>query len=258
MRKLALLCLVMLASFPARAGDPELARLFERAGVAGTLVLVAPEGGATFIHDEARARRRLPAASTFKIAHTLIALEERVVAGADTVFEWDGTMREIPDWNRDQTLESAFRASCVWCYQALARGIGAARYRHWIAALGYGELRIPFDATTFWLDGALTISAVEQVEFLQRVYRRAPPVAAASYATLGRIMCVEEGPELAMCTKTGWATRGSPRIGWYVGYVETPRGAWFFALNIDTRDAADLPLRQRLVREALRAKGVVE
>jgi len=258
LRALVLLCLVLLFPVSARAEDPALARLFERAGVAGTIVISTLEGGASFIHDEARAQRRLPAASSFKIANTLIALEERAIAGADDVFEWDGTAREIPDWNRDQTLESAFKTSCVWCYQALARQVGAARYRHWIAALDYGELHAPFEETTFWLDGALTISAVEQVAFLKRVYRQAPPVAAASYATLRRIMCIEEGPALTLCAKTGWATRSNPRIGWYVGYVDTPRGVWFFALNIDTRDAGDLPLRQQLVREALRVKKIVE
>ena len=50
---------------------------------------------------------------------------------------------------------------------------------------------------------------------------------------------------------------GDPGIGWYVGYVETARGTWFFALNLDIRNPGDLPLRQKIAREALRAKGII-
>ena len=58
--------------------------------------------------------------------------------------------------------------------------------------------------------------------------------------------------------KTGWATRVKPQVGWYVGYVETSNDVWFFATNIETRNEMDLPLRQKLTREALRVKGVIE
>jgi hypothetical protein len=33
--------------------------------------------------------------------------------------------------------------------------------------------------------------------------------------------------------KTGRAAPTTPRIGWYVGYVETRDGTWLFALNLD-------------------------
>lgn len=71
-------------------------------------------------------------------------------------------------------------------------------------------------------------------------------------------MLVEETPAFKMWAKTGWATRATPQVGWYVGYVETPKDVWFFATNIETRDKNDLPLRQKLTREALQVKGVID
>lgn len=96
----------------------------------------------------------------------------------------DGRTYEFPDWNRDQTLESAFKMSCVWCFQELDRRVGAEKYRNYLRKSAYGELREPFEETTFWLDGSLAISAIEQVEFLKKVYQRSLPFSPSSYETL--------------------------------------------------------------------------
>jgi beta-lactamase class D len=257
MRTLILFCLLLLAPIQAQAEDAALAKLFAEAGIRGTMVISPLAEGAPFVHDAPRASRRFPAASTFKILNTLIALEENAIAETD-ILKWDGVSRDLPEWNRDQTLESAFRSSCVWCYQTLARRVGGAKYRHYLAQAAYGELHPPFDETSFWLDGSLTISASEQVEFLKKVYRRALPFKDSSYETLRRIMLSEQNAHYALRAKTGWATRIEQPIGWYVGYLETRQGTWAFAMNIDTPTPATLPLRQELTRAALRAKGLIE
>ncbi|WPL16826.1 Beta-lactamase OXA-2 precursor [Thiorhodovibrio winogradskyi] len=248
----------LLLSVSARAEDPSLAKVFAERDIQGTIVISSLDGKQRYIHDEARAQQRFPCASTFKILNTLIALEEKVVSGKDDRLEWDGQVHDFPDWNQDQTLESAFKVSCVWCYQDFARAIGAETYRRYLAASAFGELHEPFDETTFWLDGSLQISAVEQVRFLQKMYRRELPFSPHAYATLREIMLVEERPGYRLWAKTGWAMRADPPIGWYVGYVETPNNVWFFATNIDIRDQEDLSLRQKLTREALYAKGVIQ
>ncbi|HPX88637.1 MAG TPA: class D beta-lactamase [Methylophilaceae bacterium] len=257
MRTLSLLCFVFLVPFQAWAEDVEFAKLFSNMGVTGTIVISPLNEGKTFVHDDLRASRRFSAASTFKILNTLVSLEENVISVNDTL-KWDGISREIPEWNRDQSLESAFRSSCVWCFQELARRVGTAKYRHHLAASAYGELHEPFTETTFWLDGSLKISAVEQVEFLKKVYRRSLPFNDSSYNSLRQFMLVEQNSEYALRAKTGWATKANPPIGWYVGYVETRKGTWFFAMNMDTPDQSALPLRQKIARETLRAKGIIE
>ena len=257
MRILSLLCFVLLVPFQAWAEDVEFAKLFSSVGVTGTIVISPINEEKTFVHDDVRASHRFPTASTFKILNTLVSLEEDVLSVNDTL-KWDGISREIPEWNRDQTLESAFRSSCVWYFQELARRVGAAKYKHYLAASAYGELHEPFNETTFWLDGSLKISAIEQVEFLKKIYRRSLPFKDSSYNSLRQIMLVEQNSEHAICAKTGWATKSDPPIGWYVGYVETRKGTWFFAMNMDAPDQSVLPLRQKITREALRMKGIVE
>lgn len=248
-----LLCLSMVA----HAEDAAIADLFSNAGVTGTILIESAKTGQRFIHNDARSEQAFTAASTFKVLNTLIALEEGVIAGADSTLLWNGALYEITDWNRDQTLDTAFKVSCVWCYQELARRVGAAKYPAYIRRSHYGELREPFDETQFWLDGSLTISAEQQVVFLKQVASGAPPFRASSYATLKSIMLSEETPHYRLYAKTGWAAREAPGVGWYVGYVEVTDDIWLFALNIETHSAADLSLREQIALEALRSKGIV-
>jgi beta-lactamase class D len=71
-------------------------------------------------------------------------------------------------------------------------------------------------------------------------------------------MLVEQAPTFAIRAKTGWAARVNPNVGWYVGYVETKVDSWMFATNIDVENKANLPLRQMLTNEALKAKGIIK
>lgn len=258
MSKFFIAFLALLWSLPAVAEDQVLAGLFSQQGMKGTIVISSLHDRKTFIHNDLRANQRFSPASTFKILNTLISLEEKAISEKDDVLKWDGHIYDFPDWNHDQTLESAFKVSCVWCFQELTRRVGAKKYRNYLRKSTYGELREPFMETTFWLDGSLQISAIEQVNFLKKVYLRALPFNAASYETLRQIMLVEKTSAYTIWAKTGWATRVKPQVGWYVGYVETPKDVWFFATNIEIRDEKDLPLRQKLTRAALQANGAIE
>jgi len=71
-------------------------------------------------------------------------------------------------------------------------------------------------------------------------------------------MLVEQTSTFTIRSKTGLAGNVKPKIGWYVGYVETSNDVWFFATNMDVYDEKDLSLRLKLTREALQIKGVIK
>jgi beta-lactamase class D len=252
-----LLFFLLLSPLVAAAEDAAIAALFEKQGVEGTLVLASLASGEVIIHDDARAQTPLAPASTFKVLNTLIALQEGVVQDKDSRFTWDGRVHEIADWNRDQTLQSAFRVSCVWCYQQIAERVGKEKYRRYLQAVEYGALPQEFDLATFWLEGTLRVSALEQVAFLKKVVMRTLPFDPSAYDTLREVMLAESTADYSLYAKTGWAVRTAPQVGWYVGYVEAASGTWFFATNINISSPADLPLRQQLTRAALQAKGII-
>lgn len=220
------------------------------------MVLSSLNTGNTFLHNELRANNHYSPASTFKVVNSLIALEEGVVTGEGIEFYWDGQVHGIENWNADQSLETAFGVSCVWCFQELARRLGAEIYAEYLSQLNYGSLEENFDLTTFWLDGSLRVSATEQIELLKQVYLRNPVFSESSYDKLEEIMLVDQTAEYSLWAKSGWAARNRPYLGWYIGYVKTAEDVWFFATNINA-EQKDLPLRALLTREALMAKGII-
>ena len=240
-----------------KAEDRVLANIFATHSLTGTMVISSLNNDRVYRYNKERANQPFTVASTFKIVNTLIGLEEGVVKDKEAIFHWDGHKYDYAAWNHDQTLESAYKVSCVWCYQQLARRVGADTYRRNIKTLGYGELTEPFDVTMFWLDGSLTMSASEQVDFLKKVYHRTLPFSASAFNTLQQIMVAEKTDSYTIRAKSGWATSSTPGIGWYVGYVETTDDVWFFATNIDVSDNSVLPLRQEIVTEAFQALGII-
>lgn len=251
--------LLCLPGWPGRAhgDDNDLARVFWKHGVNGTLVLSTLDGKTRYVHNATRAAERYTPVSTFKIPNTAIALEEGAASGERQVFKWDGKDRGRPEWNRDHTLESAFKVSCVWCYRQLARKIGPARYRAHLSRLGYGNAQMGRQVDAFWLDGSLRISALEQVEFLRKLKLRKLGFKAQVYEVLERLMVLGKGPQLFLRGKTGWSVESRPQLGWVVGYLEKADAVWLFALNMDIRMREDARKRMAILRDALQAKGVL-
>jgi beta-lactamase class D len=238
--------------------DADLRRAAKALGVKATVVIESLDGSTRYLFNHARAATRYSPASTFKIPNTLIALETGAIGGADDSIRWDGITRSIDNWNKDQSLRTAFQVSCVWFYQELARRVGFPPYERFLHAMKYGNRVTGDSLTLFWLNDALKISALEQIRVLRGIVREEFPFRKDAYATLKSIMVAEEKKDsYILYGKTGWSVRLSQQIGWYVGYVETPTGVWLFAVNLDVRSEADLPLRKQLAVDALKAKGIL-
>jgi beta-lactamase class D len=237
--------------------DSALAGLFKSKGVVGTIVISSLDGDSTYIYNDDRANERFVPGSTFKIPNTLIALEEGAVADEKENIKWDGKDKGLPAWNKDQSIETALPSSCVWFYQELAKRVGKEKYGTYLGKINYGNKLTGQDVTTFWLEGDLKISAVEQVTFLKKLYAKEFVFKQSSYELLRKLMIVEQTPSYTIRAKTGWVQRVNPQVGWFVGYVESGDKVWFFALNMVIANPADSRFRQELSLEALRLKGII-
>lgn len=261
MHKVLLVLLAGLAGSTAGAAEwqsrPDWAAYFEAAGVPGTIAVLDERSGQRWAHDPARAAQRFLPASTFKVPHALFALEAGVVRDEFQVFSWDGTQHAIAAWNGDQDLRSSMRHSVVWLYQVFARALGEDREREYLARAGYGNGDVSGGLEVFWLEGGLAISATEQVAFLRRLYRNELPFAREHQRLVKDVMIAGAGPDWILRAKTGWGARVDPQVGWWVGWVERPEGAVFFALNIEIQGASDLPKRESIARDVLRSIGAL-
>ncbi len=244
------------------------ARIAE-AGVEGTFVLFDPQANTLRSCDPARAARRFLPASTFKIPNALNALENRIVRDEREIFRWDGVKRWVEAWNQDTDLAMGMKHSTVWFYQKIARRTGAERMQAFVDKLGYGNRDIGGGIDRFWLDGAMRISAYEQIVFLDRLRRDALAVSRRSQDIVQRILERDRGEGWVLRAKTGAALRVSEidaaqgdagradNTGWYVGWVERGDESYIFALNITMRGASDMPLREPLAKALLADNGVL-
>lgn len=253
---LALLALVSFigaghASEPAKE-RPDWKKHFDDAGASGTIVVIDERASSkgSFVYNPARAKQRYSPASTFKIPHTLFALQQGAVRDEFQVFPWDGVRRTFSGHNQDQDLRSAMRYSTLWVYQRFARHIGEPQARQFLSAIDYGNADPSAPTGDYWVDGNLRISAQEQLAFLQKLYRNQLPFALAHQRLVKDLMVNEADHDWILRAKTGW----EGRHGWWVGWVEWHEGPVFFALHIDTPNRTeDLGKRQVVTKAVLRS-----
>jgi beta-lactamase class D len=231
----------------------------------GECVVFAPLGGQEQVIGGDECNRRTLPASTFKVPHALVALETGVVT-EKTVIKWDGTTRDYPVWNRDQTLESAIKMSAVWVFQQFATAIGRERELSYLRAFHYGSMTFERGVTDFWLNGDLTITPVEEVAFLQRMFAYDLPVARRNIDTVKAALTMPHGQILnaagvhnfplrwpadtVVRVKTGNGNVHGERVSWAVGALETGGHQYVFASRmrstsgpLDTTAGADLAVR---------------
>jgi len=249
-----LLCLLYILALPLQASNQERsdwATEFAAQNAVGTIVVLderAPNQPA-LVHNPERAAQRFSPASTFKIPHTLMALDAGAVRDEFEVFPWDGVEHSYAGHNQDQTLRTAMRNSTVWVYRGFASNIGEPRARAYLQLLDYGNADPSVTQGDYWIDGKLAISAQEQIRFLQQLYRNKLPFKIEHQRLVKDLMIVEAQRNWILRAKTGW----EGRYGWWVGWVEWPEGPVFFALNIDTPNRMDdLHKREDITRAILR------
>lgn len=224
---------------------------FTEADAQGTIVVLDARDGSEkiLVYNAVRAERRFSPASTFKIPHSLFALDAGLLRDEFQVIPWDGMKRSQPSWNEDQNLRSAVRNSTVWVYERFAAQLGEARETAYMRKVGYGNA-VATGERPFWVEGDLAISSFEQIAFLQRLYRNELPFKVEHQRLVKDVMINEARPGWILRAKTGWTGKN----GLWVGWVEWPNGPVFFAMNIDTPNRlGDLAKRQSITRGVLRS-----
>jgi beta-lactamase class D len=238
--------------------------LFESAGVVGTFALRKVGSDDTQVYDVERAELPMLPASTFKILNTMVILQTGARSNVDEVLVWDGIDRGVEEWNQDHSLRSGIKVSAVWMFQEMARRVGDDAMADWVDRAEYGNRDIGGGIDEFWLRGDLRISALGQLDFLERLVTGALPFDDDVMSQAREIIVREEGDDWSWSYKSGTALAAEPTLGWLVGIAERADDDWVFALNIDlpgVEGTEDLQLqadrRVELARSLLEAEGAL-
>jgi beta-lactamase class D len=235
----------------------DLEAVFAENGVAGTFVLYDVATDHLTLINAKRAERRFVPASTFKIANTIIALEIGVVKDENEIIPYGGQPQPFKTWEKDMSMREAIALSAVPIYQELARRIGLERYREWLPRLDFGNRQTGTIVDTFWLDGPLEISAVEEARFVARLAQQKLDASIRSQSIARDIIRLESRDGKILYGKTGWRFSSTPNLGWWTGWVEHNDKISAFSLNIDMPAASDAPKRVAVGKTMLSKLGVL-
>ena len=239
---------------------PEWHAHFDAKGVRGTFVVYEPANDRYLVCNEARAAQRFLPASTFEIANALIGLEVGSIGDENEVFGWDRRPKARPAWERDHTLATAMRESVAWMFQEVARRTGRERMQEGLDRLQYGNRDVKGGIEHFWLQGALRVSAREQVDLLRRLAEGSLAMTQRSQRLVREALVLERTRAHTLYAKSGASGTGRSAVWWWVGWIERKgRLAAVFAMNFApgaaTRAADRLEIGRALLAEsgALRA-----
>lgn len=225
------------AGFSQSAWEKDLSAYFSKYGVDGCFVLFDQDANEFIRYNSGLCDTGFIPASTFKIPHSLIALEEGIVEDTTQIIKWDGQERPPKGWNKDQTLKTAMQYSCVWVYVGFAEQIEIEKYNEYIKAFDYGNQNLNGPPTYFWLEGQLRISANQQIEFLRKFYYYNLSVSKKNIDMVKGIIVLEEEDTYRFSGKTGGGmVSDTDYIMWLVGYLEKDNKVYYYAMNFVSDD----------------------
>lgn len=210
---------------------------FDAFGVNGCFVLYDEATDNFISYNPARCDSGYIPASTFKIPHAIIALEEGIVKDTSQIIKWNGHVWPNANWNQDQTLKTSIKYSCVWVYTGFAQQIGIKRYQKYVRDFNYGNKDLTGQPTRFWLAGLFRISANQQIDFLRKFYHHDLPVAERSVNLVKDCIVLEQTDQYKFSGKTGGGMlTDTDYIMWLVGYIERDGKVYYYAMNFKSDD----------------------
>ncbi|RMX03910.1 class D beta-lactamase [Legionella jordanis] len=194
-----------------------------------------------------RCSERLAPDSTFKVALSLMAFDQKLIH-QNTRFKWDGQIRELADWNQDQSPYSWLKYSTVWVSQRISSQLGMPRIKQYLANFNYGNQDFSGDPglhnglSHAWLSSSLKISAWEQLDFLKAMLNGKLALDSQAIENTKKNMYLGKLHNGAnYFGKTGSGRHGrnermsnpSPlRDGWFVGFIQNGKHQYIFVSNL--------------------------
>lgn len=215
----------------------EFKKHFHNCGVDGSIVIFDDSEKQWIVSDTTKIHHETLPASTFKIINLLIALETKTIKDENEVVSWAGTTDTAkygyrPEIYHDMTVKEAFEVSAGWVFIELAKKIGRKKYKKYLAECNYGNLDLSQNEIDFWNFGQFAISPLNQVEFLIKMHNGYLPFSKKNIDIVKKVMITEQNEAFTISAKTGWTREKNINTGWWVGYLTTRKGIYFFATRL--------------------------
>ncbi|PMC33911.1 hypothetical protein CJ195_26195 [Bacillus sp. UMB0899] len=202
--------------------------------LSGSAVLYDTNKDQYTIYNEGESTTRFAPNSTYKIYSALFALENGIITKDSSLLTWDGTLSKYDKWNQDQDLFTAMEHSTTWYFQHLDRQLGKENLQSYFEQMNYGNQEFSSNIDSYWMDGSLKISPVEQIDMLKKFYKNEFSFDQSNIQIVKNSILLEESNKNRLSGKTGTAELNGENVdGWFIGYVETADNTFFFAVHIE-------------------------
>ncbi|HLD51958.1 MAG TPA: penicillin-binding transpeptidase domain-containing protein [Sediminibacterium sp.] len=231
--------------------NEEIGKYFDSTGVKGTFALFDNGTGDFTIYNLNRYKdSAYSPASTFKVVHSLIALETGVVSDEKMTIQLDSAV----------TMETAFKNSIVPYYQEVARRIGKDTMQFWLDSLQYGNHSIGKSIDSFWLNNTIKLTPDEQLGIMKRLFFNQLPFQKRTHEIVKRMMLRESNANYQLSYKTGLTyNENGDQLGWVIGWIEENKHPYFFVLNMEAPSNISLvDARILLLKKILSNQGFFE
>jgi beta-lactamase class D len=207
---------------------------FKNCNTEGCIVIFDNNNKSWIVSDSLMSKSEKLPASTFKIMNLLIALETGVITNENQIVKWPGETDTVkygyrPDIYHDLTVKEAFEVSARWVFNELAKKIGKENYKHYLTVCNYGNKHLSEPGDDFWNFGEFGISPLNQVDFMRNLNEGKLPFSQRNMEIVKRVMITEQTDNYVISAKTGWTRENGFNTGWWVGFVKTKQGVWYFA-----------------------------
>jgi len=202
---------------------------FDAAQVDGCFSLLENAGSEITIYNMTLDTQRVTPGSTFRIVSSLIGLETGKITDEKMVIPWDSVQRPQQQWNKDLSMEEAFKVASSPYDQEVARRIGPDTLKRWLDTLRYGNMKMGSPIDSFWLNNSLKISPDEQLGLMYGLFFDRLPFTKRSQQIVRNLMLQENNTlyKLSYTSGSGIDETGHP-VGWVVGWILENRHVYFF------------------------------
>ncbi|HUC82433.1 MAG TPA: penicillin-binding transpeptidase domain-containing protein [Flavisolibacter sp.] len=240
---------------------------FDSCGVEGSIAIYNLESQNWIVSDTVGLVKETLPASTFKIINLLIALETNTITDENIIVKWVGSTDTVkygyrPEIYHDMSVKEAFELSAGWVFVELAKKIGKATYKKYLAESGYGNMNLSQADADFWNFGDFGISPKNQVEFLISFYEEKLPFSKRNIAIVKKVLLAEQNENYTICAKTGWTREKNINTGWWTGYIETKNGTYLFSTRLLQDRKMNRPdfgsCRKEITKKVFKSLGIID
>ena len=167
---------------------------------------------------------------TFNFYEMLIGLESGILK--DTLHLFEHLTSPLKAENSDENLSEAFFSQSPFAFKSLAYSIGEIKLNAWLSLLHYGNTTIN-NKGSFWMDGTLKISPIQQLDLLKRMHLFNLPFSLENIAFAKKLFQSKKMKGVQLNFFATNTSKSKSAASWFLGMLTIQKQTYYFVSFIE-------------------------